>query len=162
MDYRNHLLQVLLNGVLIKGTAVKFSFTTTALACEMQTYFQVAIETPLFTSALASRIVVMETRVTAGCYIHQWRQGLQWANMMKRQVLNCTMEIVSRKKLARRWGGTPPTAPWTLHTRVNKVKWSTDNASMIAMQNRQRAYNNLPNELFVDCHYGYLNLVRIY
>ena len=37
---RNHLLQVLLNSVLIKGSAVKFSFTTTALACELQTYFQ--------------------------------------------------------------------------------------------------------------------------
>jgi len=33
--------------------------------------FPVAIETPLFTSSLASRIVLMETRVTAGCYIHQ-------------------------------------------------------------------------------------------
>ena len=37
---RNHLFQVLLNGVLIKGIAVKFSFTTIALACELQTYFQ--------------------------------------------------------------------------------------------------------------------------
>ena len=45
---------------------------------------------------------------------------------------------------------------------VNKVKWSTDNASMIATQNRQRAYNNVPNELFVNCCYGYLNLVWIY
>lgn len=37
---RNHLFLVLLNGVPIKGSAVKFSFTTIALACELQTYFQ--------------------------------------------------------------------------------------------------------------------------
>ena len=67
---QNHLFQVLSSGVLIKGSAGKYSFTTIALAFELQT-FPVAIETPLFTASLASRIVVMETRVTAGCYIHQ-------------------------------------------------------------------------------------------
>ena len=36
---QNHLFQVLSSGVLIKGSAGKYSFTTIALAFELQTYF---------------------------------------------------------------------------------------------------------------------------
>ena len=41
---QNHLFQVLLNGVLIKGSAGKFSFTTITLAFELQTYFQLQLK----------------------------------------------------------------------------------------------------------------------